>query len=349
MSDADDTHEKKMKNALKKIVLILILVGACVAIWRWASRDAETHEMTLYGNVDQRQVELAFIDPERIGEVLVEEGDVVRAGQVLARQETRRLKDRIAVLEADVKASEMALTRLRNGTRPEEIDRARAAVAAAEAEEVYARQQLERYEELWEKSKNSISFKDVDEKRTQFRVASEKLEQEGKTLALAVKGPRWEDIAEAEAALLLNKRTLDEYRNRLIDAELKAPADAVVRSRLQEPGDMASSQRPVFSLAVISPKWVRAYVSETELGLVKPGMEAEVYTDSHPGEAVKGKVGFISPVAEFTPKTVQTTELRTSLVYEIRVYVEDVDDRLRLGMPATVVFPGVKAREPLEE
>lgn len=338
-----------MKVILKRIVLVLVLAGLIVVVWSLVSRNGKGHELTLYGNVDQRQVELAFIDPERIGEVLVEEGDVVRPGQVLARQETRRLKDRIAALEAEVKAADVALTRLKNGTRPEEIDRDRAAVAASEAELAYAQQQLERYEELWNRSKNSISMKDVDEKRTAFRVATETLAQNRKTLTLAVEGPRWEDIAEAEAALLLSQRTLEEYRNRLLDAELKAPSDAVVRSRLQEPGDMASAQRPVFSLAVISPKWVRAYVSEAQLGLVKPGMKAKVYTDSYPDEAVEGTVGFISSVAEFTPKTVQTTELRTSLVYEVRVYVEDKDDRLRLGMPATVVFPGVSVKEASEE
>jgi HlyD family secretion protein len=99
---------------------------------------------------------------------------------------------------------------------------------------------------------------------------------------------------------------------------------------------MASPGRAVFSLAVLSPKWVRAYVSEIALGLVKPGMRALVFTDSHPGQGIDGFVGFISPVAEFTPKTVQTEELRTSLVYEVRVYMEDPQDRLRLGMPATI-------------
>lgn len=103
---------------------------------------------------------------------------------------------------------------------------------------------------------------------------------------------------------------------------------------------MASPQKAVFSLAVMSPKWVRAYVSETEMGRVKPGMDAVVLTDSHPEQGIPGKVGFISSVAEFTPKTVQTPELRTSLVYEVRVYVDDPANVLRLGMPATVSFPG---------
>jgi HlyD family secretion protein len=110
----------------------------------------------------------------------------------------------------------------------------------------------------------------------------------------------------------------------------------VVRSRLLEPGDMATPQRPVFALALAQPKWVRVYVSETDLGKVKPGMTARVVTDSHPDHPLQGKVGYISSVAEFTPKSVQTEELRTSLVYEVRVVVEDSGNVLRLGQPATV-------------
>ena len=99
---------------------------------------------------------------------------------------------------------------------------------------------------------------------------------------------------------------------------------------------MSSPQRPVFSLAITDPKWVRAYVSEPDLGKVYPGMTASVAVDSFPGRRFEGWVGFISPVAEFTPKPVQTEELRTSLVYEVRVFVKDPSDTLRLGMPATV-------------
>ena len=99
---------------------------------------------------------------------------------------------------------------------------------------------------------------------------------------------------------------------------------------------MASPQTPVFSLAITDPKWVRAYVDEPDLGKVHPGMAATVTVDSFPDRRFDGWVGFISPMAEFTPKDVQTEELRSSLVYEIRVFVKDPSDQLRLGMPATV-------------
>ncbi|HKX39913.1 MAG TPA: HlyD family efflux transporter periplasmic adaptor subunit, partial [Burkholderiaceae bacterium] len=133
--------------------------------------------------------------------------------------------------------------------------------------------------------------------------------------------------ARAELALM---------NHQLTEAELKAPIDAIVRARLLEPGDMASPQRPVYTLAVTQPKWVRAYLPENRLAQVRPGMAASIAIDSHPEGRLAGKVGSISSVAEFTPKTVQTEELRTSLVYELRVLVEDPQDLLRLGMPATV-------------
>lgn len=330
-----------MKKKVKIVVIVLILALVGVGGWFLFSRQS-IHDLTLYGNVDQRQVELAFIDSERIAEVLVEEGEEVQPDQVLARLETRRLRDRISSLEAKVLSSQAALTRLKNGTRPEEIDQARSAVAAAKAEAEYETQRYDRYKKLLHDGKRyAVSIEDVDEARSRCSVAQANLVQAQKALALSEIGPRWEDIAEAEAVLLSNQRELEELRNQLGDAELKSPAKSVVRSRLLEPGDMASPQRAVFSLAVFSPKWVRAYISEPDLGRVKPGITAKVYTDSHPDVAVDGTVGFISSVAEFTPKTVQTEELRTALVYEIRVYVQDHEDRLRLGMPATVVFPGL--------
>lgn len=332
-----------MNKAKRVFLLVAFAAAAAAGIW-YAGPQPRPRGVVLYGNVDQRQVELAFIDSERVAEVLVEEGAVVEPGQVLARLETRRLRDRIAVLEAQVKSSQAALTRLQNGTRPEEIDQAKAAVAASKAEVAFADQQYARYQGIWTKSKGvAVSQQDVEETRLRLNVASARLRQDEEALRLAEIGPRWEDVAEAEARLLENERALEEQRKKLGDAELRSPGKSVVRSRLLEPGDMASSGKAVFSLAILSPKWIRAYVSETELGLVKPGMRAVAFTDSHPKDGIDGRVGFISSVAEFTPKTVQTEDLRTSLVYEIRIYVHDPEDRLRLGMPATVKFPELDA------
>lgn len=335
----EPTKRSRGMHKAKKILVLLLLAGAGFGAWRLFSAP-ESGELVLYGNVDQRQVELAFIDAERIAEILVQEGMEVRQGQVLARLETRRLRDRIAVAESRVAAADTALARLRNGTRPEEVDQARAAVVSAEAEVAFAAAQHTRFSGIWKASKGqAVSKQDVDEALLQLNVARARLVETQKGLRLAEIGPRREDITEAEAVLQERLRGLEELRNQLDDAELKSPAVSVVNRRLLEPGDMASPQKAVFSLAVLSPKWVRAYVSETEMGRIRPGMGAFVYTDSHPDSGIAGTVGFISPVAEFTPKSVETAELRTSLVYEVRIAVEDPLNRLRLGMPATVRFP----------
>ena len=153
---------------------------------------------------------------------------------------------------------------------------------------------------------------------------------------LAVAGPRSEDVAAGEAQLDALKNTLKQEEYTLSQSELTAPQDGVIRSRLMEVGDMASPQKPVFRMSLNTKKWVRVYVKEGDLGKIHEGKDARVYTDSDPKNPVKGQIGYISSTAEFTPKNVETSELRTALLYEVRVYVTDPENRLRMGMPATV-------------
>ena len=188
---------------------------------------------------------------------------------------------------------------------------------------------------------------DVDAAKAAMDVADANVTASRTTLDLVIAGPRKEDIAQGQAQLQASEAQLALFKQQLTDADLVAPIDAVVRSRLLEPGDMASPDRPVFSLAIVDPKWVRAYVSEPDLAKLRPGMPADVTVDGLPDKRFSGRIGFISPVAEFTPKTVQTDQLRTSLVYEVRVNVDDPDDVLRLGMPATVYPKLAEAGEPV--
>jgi HlyD family secretion protein len=251
--------------------------------------------------------------------------------------DTSRLGLQTAQVEAQTAAQRQVVARLRNGTRPEEIAQARANVDSAKADTVNARQQYERVRSAMEASAGrAVKQQDVDNAKAALQVAEAKLIVNQRALELAVAGPRKEEIAEAEAQLRANESQLGLLRQQLKDAQLLAPMDAVERTRILEPGEMVTPQKPVFSLAVTDPKWVRAYVSEPDLGKVRSGMAASVMVDSFPSRRFEGWVGFVSPVAEFTPKAVQTEELRTSLVYEVRVFVKDPSDELRLGMPATV-------------
>jgi HlyD family secretion protein len=323
----------------KKIVpfaIVGLLVLGAVAYWLF-HRDDRSGAIVLYGNVDLRQVDLPFNDAERIAEVLVEEGTKVKAGQVLARLDSGRLLPRVQQAEARVAVQSEALRKLRNGARPEEVAQARAAVNAAQAEAANARSQFERLRSISDESKGrAVSPQDLEAASTAARMSEAQAENVRKALELTLAGPRTEDIDQAKAQLDAAQADLALLKRQLADVELVSPTDGVIRNRLMEPGELATPQRPVFSIAIANPKWVRAYLSEGDLSRIKVGAPASVTVDSAAGSPIQGTVGFISSTAEFTPKTVQTEELRTSLVYEVRVFVTDSEDRLRLGMPATV-------------
>jgi HlyD family secretion protein len=327
-----------MHTNARAVVIIVGAIGLGLALWGWSVTHRQRHhELALYGNVDLRQVDLPFNDSERVAEVLVQEGDHVRRGQVLARLDTSRLSPQLAKAEADVAAQQQIVNRMHRGNRPEEIDQARANADATKADAVNARAQYERMRTLSDSSAGrAVSRQDLDTAQATLDAANAKLTANQKALVLELAGPRQEDIAQAEAQLQALQAALALMRQQFKDAELLAPLDAVVRSRTIEPGEIATPQKTAFTLAIVDPKWVRAYVSETDLDAVREGLKAAVTVDAFPGRSFAGWVGFISPTAEFTPKSVETTELRSSLVYEVRVFVQDPQDELRLGSPATV-------------
>lgn len=321
------------------ILLVLILAIAGGGAWWWFSaNENDNGPLVIYGNVDLRQIDLAFTDSGRIADVLVDEGAKVTKDEVLARLDTSRLDAQIAEAEAQAAAQEAVVKKLHNGSRPEEIEQARANVAAAAANAHNAKLTYDRLTALSATSGGgpAVTQSQIDAAKAAFDAAAAQQNGAEQALALANAGARAEDVAQAEAQLAAAGAQVDLLHQQKNDAALRAPIDAVVRSRLLEPGEIATAQRPVFSLAVVDPKWVRAYVSESDLVRVRTGMTATVEVDGGHQRTFTGHVGFISPVAEFTPRTIQTEELRTSLVYEVRVLVDDPDDVLRLGMPATV-------------
>src|ERR1019366_3886610 len=256
--------------------------------WWFTRPAAAPTELVLYGNVDLRQVQLAFNNSERIAEVNAKEGDRVRKGEPLARLDTSRLEPMVAQAEAQLAAQQEVFKRLYAGSRPEEKAQARANVASAEADAANARRQYERLKKLGavrlsdQSEVRAVSQEDVDNSMAALAVAEAKLVVQQKALDLALLGPRREEVDEAEHRFKGNKAQLDFLKQQLIDAKLLAPVDAVVRTRLMEPGEMATPQKPVFSLAIISPKWVRAYVSEPDLGKIHNGMKAYAKIDSFP-------------------------------------------------------------------
>jgi len=181
-----------------------------------------------------------------------------------------------------------------------------------------------------------VSKQQLDNAESTLKTARADLAAARQALSLAIEGPRNQDIARARATLKSLQATLGLAAQKLRDTKLYAPENGIIRNRILEPGAMAFASRPVFTLALINPVWVRAYVPEPDLGKIREGMIAEITTDSFPGKTYRGWIGFISPTAEFTPKTVETPELRTKLVYRVRVFACNPRNELRLGMPVTV-------------
>ena len=326
-----------MKKPVLVVVVAVAVLGALL-LWWWNSHDQPAGDgLQLQGNVDIRQVSLAFDGSGRVQEVRVEEGDKVKAGEVLATLDTRTLQLQADQAKAQIETQRQTVARLHNGARPQEVVQARSQLAAAQADAARATLDLQRLHGVASATEGrGVSAQEMDRARSLAKVAEATVELQQQALALVQQGPRKEDIAAAEAQLQAADAQLALLQHQIAQGQLTAPVAAVVRSRLVEVGDMAGPQRPAFALALTQPKWVRVFASETELGRIRSGQAAQVTTDSHPDEPVAGKVGFISSVAEFTPKSVQTEELRTSLVYEVRVVVEDPQDQLRLGQPVSV-------------
>ncbi len=323
---------------LVAVALAALLGGLAAAGWWWHGRQhrAPSDTLVLYGNVDIREVQLAFNASDRIERILVHEGDHVVAGQLLAVLDSRRLGHAVAQGEAQVAAQRQVVARFVSGSRPEEIRKARADVDAAKADAVNADKTYRRTVELV--ARHFVAQQQADNARAALDAAQARLKAAEEALRLTVLGPRKEDTAAAKATLAGYEAGLDIARRDLAATSLYAPAAGVIENRVLEPGDMASPQRTVLTLALTEPLWVRAYVPEPDLGKVRLGGPAEVTTDSYPGKRYRGWIGFISPTAQFTPKSVETQEVRTTLVYQVRVFMCPPHDELRMGMPATVAI-----------
>ncbi|MFT5701832.1 MAG: HlyD family secretion protein [Desulforhopalus sp.] len=327
-----------MKKRIVVVLVLVLIVAAGIYGKKWYKTqdiNGGNGVLKIYGTIDIRDISLAFNEQERITEVLVEEGTRVKKGQVLARLKNDRIEAAISETSARIGAQAEVVKRLKAGSRPQEIDQAQAEVEAAQVQVANSQQVMTRLEQT--SVNGATSKQDVDNARSILLVERAQLKVKQKALNLIMEGPRQEDIAAAEWQLEALQAGLVQLNVRLADMTLTAPIKGIIQSRILEPGEIAGPQRPVLIMALTDPKWVRAYVTEPDLGRIRLGLKARVFSDSFPGQPLDGWIGFISPVAEFTPRAVQTEDLRTKLVYEVRVFVPDSEDRLRLGMPVSVI------------
>lgn len=291
--------------------------------------------MKAYGTVDTRYVSLAFEGQGRIQEILVEEGDFVKAGDVLARLDVRSLEIQKTALQADLKAAQARLSLAVEGPRREEVDKARKEAAARAAQFDLAEKTFVRTKELAER--NAASQAALDEAGAALDTAGRSWEASLAALSALEAGSRPQEIELARAQAEAARSALDLAVHQIeVASVLRSPGDLLVRSRLAEVGDMAYPQRVVMQLAAASPKFVKAYVGPKVLAHVKTGDEAVVTTDF--AGRIPGRVTYVSNTAEFTPRTVQTEELRSALLYEVRIEVDDPEMKLFLGQPVGVEF-----------
>ncbi|MBY0264242.1 MAG: secretion protein HlyD, partial [Holosporales bacterium] len=290
--------------------------------------------LVLSGNVDIRQVDLGFRVSGRLAKMLFEEGDEVKTGDLLAVLDKAPYEASLAIAQGQLLQAEANYAKLVHGSRPQEIEEARALAREQQAA-------FENADTTFTRQRNqlkvgSTSQQAYDDALTQRRETDALLKNALEALSLAEEGFRQEDIDAGRAARETAKAQLQSAKVDFQDTEIHSPSDGIILTRVREPGAIVAPQSIVYSLTLHKPVWIRAYVSEPNLGRLKPGMKVLVFTDTNPDKPFTGQIGFISPQAEFTPKTVETTELRTDLVYRLRIFVEDPKGNLRQGMPVTV-------------
>ncbi|MCA1661719.1 MAG: HlyD family efflux transporter periplasmic adaptor subunit [Novosphingobium sp.] len=324
-----------MRLGLAVIVVAVVLFFAGRAAGWWGGEGEGAAR--LYGNVEVREVELGFRVGGRIAEVLADEGDKVTPGQELARLDTRPLRDRLAGAEARVTAAGALVDRDRAGNRPQQVREAQAAVVDAEARLGEARRLHERRKALHERG--FISKAEFEASAAGLTAAAARAESARAALSLVREGTRAEDrvATRAEAAQMAAERRAIETD--LSDTVLRAPSAGQVLTRVREAGAIVQPGEVVYAVALIQPVRVRAYVAEPDLPKVRPGMRATVHADGT-DKTWPARIGYISPTAEFTPRTVQTEDQRADLVYRVRLTVDDPNNDLRQGQPVTVTLAG---------
>jgi HlyD family secretion protein len=323
---------------MKKLLLVLVLLGIAAAVaWQFRGKFRQPGEaLTLYGNVDIRGVDLGFRVAGRLLEVRVDEGDAVKTGEVLARLDRMPYQHELARAQAELAVAEADQRMKKSGYRGEEIEQARAVLEETRVVAKDAARAHQRQASLV--GGGGTSQQNLESARALLDEAEQRVKVAAAKLGLLEAGFRVEEIAAADAKVAQAQATLRGAELRLDDTELKAPADGVVLTRALEPGAVVQAGATALSLSLEKPVWVRAYVHERELGKVPPGTKVLITADGRPDRPYHGRIGFVSPRAEFTPKSVETPELRTSLVYRLRVVVGDSDGSLRQGMPVTVML-----------
>jgi len=287
------------------------------------------------GHIEATEVHLAAKVGGRLLEAPLEEGDPVRAGELVARLETVDADHRLAQARAQVEAADAQLRLLLAGTRAEDLRRAEDQLAQAQAELDAAVRDLARLEGLAERG--TATEKARDDARTRRDVAERAVAAARAQLDKLISGPRSQEIESSRAQRAAAQAQVAAIQQQIADATVLAPRDGIITERIAEPGEVLAPGSPIAVLVDLARPWLDVWVGEPSLAAIRIGDTVEVRVDGHDG-ALAGTVGYISDVAEFTPKNVQTPEERSKLVFRIKIKLDNSDGLFKPGMPADAWF-----------
>ena len=313
---------------------LVVLAGVAAFLITRFNETVEEGVLAVSGNVEVTEVNIGFKLPGRITTLFAEEGRRVLKGDRLGLLESAELESRVIQKNAYLEETKARLAELKAGARPQELKQASAEVKSIEAELERARKDLGRADLLF--SNGAISAQRMDTAKKTFDVLVSRHNKALEALSLLKEGARKEVIRGAENRVRQAEAALAVSEAALKDTEIHAPLSGVVLRRNAEEGETVFGGMPVYTIADLTSPWIKVYVKEDRLGLVKLGQKAEVKTDSYPDKKYDGTVTYISSEAEFTPKNVQTQEERTKLVFGVKVSMKNEDDELKPGMPADV-------------
>lgn len=322
--------------------MVLIILGALAVtaggylyVHTAANQAADT-TLRISGNIEAHESVVSFKVQGRIVELPVQEGQSVTQGDLLARLDDDDYRQQVSVDEATVRMREAELELALAGSRVQEIQAAKQTLLDAQADLEMKRAEFRRRQALL--AEQGVSREDVDSAATQLKRAQATYERVKQIYDQIVEGTRKEEIAVRRANLQLAREALQMSRVKLTYTVLSAPVSGVMLVRQAELGEVVSPGTPVVTIADVDHLWLRGYFNETDLGRVRWGQSATVHTDTYPDKAYQGRVSFISSQAEFTPKSVETHKERVTLVYRIKIDLDNPNHELKPGMPAEAVI-----------
>jgi len=313
------------------VILIAVFIIAAAVFFTRSHHRTTAGTIAISGTIETTTVAASFRIPGKITERLVDEGQQVTTGQVIARLAVDDLEREVRQREADLATAQAAVDELTAGSRKEEIAAAEATVARLQAEATRAASDLERSEHLYRTE--VIAARDLESARAIGQSSMAALREAKERLRQLNNGARPETIRQARARAESAAAALELARNRQRHATLTAPASGIVLAKHAEPGEQVAAGTPVITIGQLDEVWVRGYIPESELGLIKVGQAAQIGSDTYPGKRYSGTVTFIAQEAEFTPKNVQTAKERVKLVYRIKITLKNPDHELKPGMP----------------